>query len=387
MEVCRMRKNVFKVFAACAAVCFVSGLVIVNGGPGTAEAADGVICNYDFNDGELGDVYGNSAKVEIVEGLNSTYDGASGTDGACVKVSARNGYWENSAFAYKIDKLEVGKRYTISFDARHDNGVAEKYETDNRAMIVHYMPDWGQIGQPVAVPNEDWEHIEWQFTLPAEYADKTGDKFIYLEFAYPEAVESQGDAYKDPNKEEYYIDNFCIKEFVAATPAPVQSPTPSPTPAPAVETPGTVLPPIVEGPDLEVGYEEVVKGITYKVTGKDTVSVVGFDVPKSALSIPASITLEGYAYNVTAINAKAFKGDDIKSLTIGSNVQTIGKNAFQGCTSLKKITIKSTVIKSIGKAAFKKTSSKAVVKVPKAKKKAYKKMLTKAGLSKKAKVK
>lgn len=384
-----MRKNVFKVVAACAAACFVSGLVIVNGGAGTAKADDGVICNYNFDDGELGEgVYGNSAKLEITEGLNSTYNGASGTNGSCVRVYNRNGYWENSAFAYKMDKLEVGKRYVISFDARHDNGVSDKFETDNRAIIIHYMPDWQQIGQPTTVFNGDWEHVEWEFTLPAEFADKTGDKFIYLEFAYPEAIASQGDAYKVENKEEYYIDNFCIKEYVEPTPAPATptpAPTATPTAAPAAEP--TIAPPIADGPDLEIGYEEAVKGITYKVTGKDTVSVVGFDTPKTSLSIPATIILEEYTYKVTAIDAKAFKEDNIKSLTIGANVVTIGKSAFEGCTSLKKITINSKVIKSIGKSAFKKTSAKATVKVPKAKKKAYKKMLQKAGLSKKAKVK
>ncbi|MDE6636392.1 MAG: leucine-rich repeat domain-containing protein, partial [Lachnospiraceae bacterium] len=352
-----------------------------------SKADDGVICNYNFDDVQRGDASGNSAKLEIVEGLNSTYNGASGTNGSCVRVFNRNGYWENSAFAYKIDKLEVGKRYVISFDARHENGVSDKFETDNRAIIIHYMPDWQQIGQPTTVFNEDWEHVEWEFTLPAEFADKTGDKFIYLEFAYPEPIASQGDAYKVENKEEYYIDNFCIKEYVQPTAAPVVTPTPAPTPTapPVVADPTPV--PIVDEPGLELGYEEAVKGITYIVTGKDTVAVGGFETPKTSLSIPATITLEGYTYKVTAINAKAFKDDNIKSLTIGANVATIGKSAFQGCTSLKKITIKSTVIKSIGKSAFKKTSAKATVKVPKAKKKAYKKLLQKAGLSKKAKVK
>ena len=141
---------------------------------------------------------------------------------------------------------------------------------------------------------------------------------------------------------------------------------------------------------IRMAVEEAVKGITYKVTGKDTVAVVEFDEPKSKLNIPATISFEDdeFTYKVTAINANAFKGEsDIKSVTIGANVATIGKNAFSGCKSLKKVTIKSKAIKSIGKKAFKGTAKKITVKSPKAKKAAYKKLLKKAGISKKAKFK
>ena len=154
--------------------------------------------------------------------------------------------------------------------------------------------------------------------------------------------------------------------------------TAAPTAAPIV---------IPEDEGLEVGYEDVVKGVTYKVISKDAVTVVGFDEAKSTLTIPATVMLDEFTYKVTAINANAFKGEDIKSLTIGANVKTIGKAAFQKCTSLKKITIKSSAIKTIGKNAFKSTAKKVTVKAPKAKKAAYKKMLIKAGITKKVKVK
>ena len=68
---------------------------------------------------------------------------------------------------------------------------------------------------------------------------------------------------------------------------------------------------------------------------------------------------------------------------------SIGKNAFKGCKKLKTITIKSGKLtkKSIRKGAFKGISSKTVIKVPKKKLKAYKKLFRQKGLSKKVKMK
>ena len=78
----------------------------------------------------------------------------------------------------------------------------------------------------------------------------------------------------------------------------------------------------------------------------------------------------------------------IKRLTIEKNVEKIGARAFYGCKKLKNITIKTTKLKTkkIGTAAFKKTPSSAKIKVPKKKLKAYKTMLLKKGVNKKAKI-
>ncbi|MDE6615891.1 MAG: leucine-rich repeat protein, partial [Lachnospiraceae bacterium] len=76
----------------------------------------------------------------------------------------------------------------------------------------------------------------------------------------------------------------------------------------------------------------------------------------------------------------------VKQVTVSRNIKKIGKNAFKNCSKIKKIKIKSSSIKKIGKDAFKGINKKCVVEVPKAKKKAYKKMFRKAGLSKKIKI-
>lgn len=421
-----MKKNVLKVFAACAAACFVSGLVFVCGGADTAKADDGVICDYNFDSDDLsGLMQKGTTKYTIEEGRNSSLIEGD-TSKNCLKVERgnENDWWERTGFKFDLKKLTPGKQYVVTIDFAHDSEPAtvtkdgKTYEFDDmRAFKIGTYFDggyeegslqgtdeeknefranntakYGQIGGLAGTWNGNWERITGMITIKEDVLKSDKEYYLHLFMGYPEAVGSSGAGYKcdSVTKEAYYVDNFSIKEYVEPAPQPA-TPTPAPvvtaTPAPAVTPqPPVANPPIVDE-GLEVGYEDVVKGITYKVTGKDTVAAVGFDKPKASLSIPATITLEGFTYKVTAIDAKAFKGDSIKTLTIGNNVQTIGKSAFQGCTSLKKITIKSTVIKSIGKAAFKKTSAKATVKVPKSKKKAYQKLLKKAGLSKKAKVK
>ena len=65
----------------------------------------------------------------------------------------------------------------------------------------------------------------------------------------------------------------------------------------------------------------------------------------------------------------------------------LSKVKHQDCRKMKKVTIKSKKINTIGKNAFKNINKKATVKVPKAQKKKYAKLLNKAKLSKKVKIK
>ena len=89
--------------------------------------------------------------------------------------------------------------------------------------------------------------------------------------------------------------------------------------------------------------------------------------------------------SVTTIDDGAFKNDKaITAFTIGKKVKTIGKEAFSGCKKLKTVKIKSTGLKKAGKKAFKGTGSKITFKISKKKFKAYKKLLSKTSVSKKA---
>ena len=94
--------------------------------------------------------------------------------------------------------------------------------------------------------------------------------------------------------------------------------------------------------------------------------------------MPDSVTVDGVTYKVTAVADKALAGNKkVKKVVLGVNVTSIGKNAFANCKNLKKIEVKSSQWnkKSVGKNAFKGTSKKLVVKVPKKKAAAYKKYL------------
>ena len=93
---------------------------------------------------------------------------------------------------------------------------------------------------------------------------------------------------------------------------------------------------------------------------------------------------------VTEIGQSAFfecKG--LKSVVIPNGTKIIGTWAFYGCKKLKSITIKTTKLtsKKVGKQAFKGIYAKATIKVPKSKRKAYKKMLKSKGVGSKAKIK
>lgn len=169
---------------------------------------------------------------------------------------------------------------------------------------------------------------------------------------------------------------------------------------------------------LALKQEETVKAgqvydsgnYSYKILSPEeqTVEVVGVKKPElTKVTVYDKVTLAGKSYRVTAIGASAFKNNTkVKSVVIGKNVKSVGSSAFAGCTGLRKvhakstklekigssafsgcrklqkITIKSKALKKVGKSAFKNINKKAVISVPKAKKKAYIKLLKNKGQKK-----
>lgn len=70
-------------------------------------------------------------------------------------------------------------------------------------------------------------------------------------------------------------------------------------------------------------------------------------------SIPATVTIDGYKYKVTAIADKAFANcRKLKAVQIQANVASIGNSAFSGCRALKKVSLSSTALTTIGGSAF-----------------------------------
>lgn len=157
------------------------------------------------------------------------------------------------------------------------------------------------------------------------------------------------------------------------TPSAVPSATPSAVPS---ETPVTV-------PVAGTALSAEKAGANYKVVSADEKKpTVAYTAPAdkkvTKVTVPSTITVDGITYQVTEIGANAFKGcKKLKKVTIPANVTKIGKKAFYKCKALKTVTIKSKKLSSVGSAAFKGIAKNAVIKLPKAKKTAYKKLLKK----------
>ena len=131
---------------------------------------------------------------------------------------------------------------------------------------------------------------------------------------------------------------------------------------------------------FEAGKELENNGIKYRIAdAAGNLSAIGLTSSPKTVTVPDVVNFAGFNLNVTDVAANFMKGNKkTKTVTIGSNVTTIGKQAFYNCKKLKKVTIKSKKIKSFGVKAFGKNAEKFTLKLPKSCKKSYKKLLKKA---------
>ena len=168
-------------------------------------------------------------------------------------------------------------------------------------------------------------------------------------------------------------------ETVARLPMPTAIPVPTAKPVPSVSVGSKIT--------------DKTSGNQYKVTSNRsssrTVAFTG-NKAKTSVVIPSTIRINRVTYKVTAISDNALKNNrNLKKVVISTNVTKIGKNAFYGCKNLTSVTIRSSrlTLKNVGSNAFKNTSSKVTVRVPKKQKTLYSQILKKRGINKKAKIK
>ncbi len=151
--------------------------------------------------------------------------------------------------------------------------------------------------------------------------------------------------------------------------------------------------PSVTIPRDNVGKKVTVNNINYEITsieGTKTVKVTGVEKSIRKVIIPSVVVINGNSYKVTAIGNDAFKSDGILAkVKIGTNINSIGENAFSGCKNLKDITIKSDKLAAgnVGSNAFRGINNNAIIKIPKSKIKTYKKIIRNRGASKNVKFK
>ena len=78
-------------------------------------------------------------------------------------------------------------------------------------------------------------------------------------------------------------------------------------------------------------------------TGSADVTLTGYTGSETTLNLPASVTVDGTTYHVTAIDSDAFKNfkntSIIQAVNIPEGYQSIGLSAFEGFTGLTSITI------------------------------------------------
>ena len=169
-----------------------------------------------------------------------------------------------------------------------------------------------------------------------------------------------------------------------ASSAPSSSAAPSASAAPT-KKPGTST-------AVKVGKKVTAGKLTYKITsvgGTKTVQFTGAKKNAKVVKIPATIKINGKTYKVTTIANGALKGNKkLTKLTIGKNINKIGKNAFKGCKNLKNVIVKTKKLtaKKVGANAFKNTNKNAKFTVPKGKVKKYGKIVKAKGAGKNIKV-
>ena len=145
-----------------------------------------------------------------------------------------------------------------------------------------------------------------------------------------------------------------------------------------------IVDPAKKGTILTVSSKKLEVMVTSSSKKNPTVTVTKItDKNAKKLTIPATVKVKGVTYKVTEISDRAFKGNKkLTTVTIGSNVTTIGIGAFYGCKNLKKITVTAGKHTTINRSVFKgiKKNATITVKGTKIAKTALKKQLKKKSI-------
>lgn len=313
------------------------GNLIIKSGTVTAKATNssdqcaGILA-------ELGNIYIEGGKLTAIGGSSSTHSAGLfcmgyGYNGQTIGGAVRITGGEVTA---------VGGEITASEEDSSDTGsTAELFPTGSFGICATILSlnNASFTNGAISVSPMEGEAIEVQAGADADTAT-----------AIPGSPFDNGDHnITDAVSDEAY---FHSKAF---TPAPEEPEPVVPTDPKTPSSPADTSQPAPEAA-LQPGSTYAAGGNTYRAASADTVTVQSV-ANKKTVKIPAYVTVNGVKAKVTAIGKNVFKKAKKKltKVVIGANVTTIGKKAFKGI------------------------SKNAVIKVPKAKKKAYAKFLKNKG--------
>lgn len=253
---------------------------------------------------------------------------------------------------------------------------------------------------------------DWRVADPKEEPDKNYSSFYYDKPGNIPIVNSL------PNFSKFvitpvFVGGTAIEDVPAAndgkpaeTSRPVDTSNPAESPAPVT--------------DLKKGSSFTAKNLSYHVvsvgaekkTGTVKVEKVSANSKLKKITIPNTVSKDGCTFKVEKITKNAFRNNKkVTKVKLGKNVKVIEDGAFSGCKKLNSVVTGASLskigknvfandkrlktidlrnskkLKSVGSGTFKGISKKAIIKVPKGKIKAYKKLLKKGSLAKLVKLK
>jgi hypothetical protein len=326
--------------------------------------------------------YSGSAQALVTAGsvMNGTLYYAVGTDASTAPA--------DNLFTLAIPKLNNAKTYYVWYKVVGDTNYKDKEATYigevkiNKALVAPNKPDATKTVEYAVASVYGVE-------LPTNWKWADADKDKALEVGKEVTATA---VYNGTDKGNYETESVEIAITRKAKPETHVEQKPTET------TPTTTQTPTVVEKVKEVTVEK--KG-TFEVTSEETstTNTVTYtavaNTKAKSVTIPDTVTVDGKKYEVTEVSTDALKNSSATTVTIGKNVTTLAPEAFKG-SNVKTITIKSKKLtKQSVKNAFKGLKvKKLIVKVKVGSKKEnkkyikkYKKFFTKKNIGVKAVVK
>ena len=278
----------------------------------------------------------------------------------------------------KRPTITVTKGEPAYFNISYGNGYWHKYDESSDT--------WVRVSEGV------FEEGKYHFVCQIRIDD--GNESDYVLDVKGVSVKVNGASWEVDEVADYGFSYVWVTspEFVVKAPNDPDDPDEPTEPEKPVEgnkVEDTKAPAVANEASHKVGDVVTGGGATYEITsvdeGKLSATFKKNDSAKAtSVTVPATITVDNKEYKVTEIAANAFANNKkLKKITIGSNIQKIGKKAFFKCKNLKTVTIKTTLLtkSSVGGSAFKGIHANAKVKVPKKVLKSYQKVLKSRGIN------